>query len=649
MDAAFGYSMGQHGLPPRTSTSGSNYHTNCVESQNANNFQMMDVTVSVLGLTGILMQSKKLKENARENGGMLSASDSLSSASASASTHCSGEIGTPVTVLASFFKNVSNSETSIASHIPSLPLRAPSSDTINGKFRYIATWPTDFDPSGNELSTFKCARLMKKELISPEYLQREDNASPITVFVPERIQLTIGLRRCSEIITLGTATILITGEESDDTHVSLPISNSKKSEEQGEFRGKVKKTRSKLFGKSSSKKKKSFVKDPDQKYSLDDNCCLNVLIRATPCKNDVNQTVSPIDNSSCAIDYNSIPEAVQNKSDSEGKSREISEDNSSRVTRSRSRMTYSKSDNQYNVGKNTKSFERSLSRSKGAERAQRNRSSSRVSTQSIDHIVTGNYESVFKRKDYSGVPEAVQVSSGSDSGSGESSSRNKNSGKRSKSLSIARVPHSESDNQCENNGSSISRENEASSKQRNKSRSISNVDSYFIKHASKQESIDQVNNYNTVISNGQSSSELKAVNKERSSSLFGPSSIFSCGNMMNVLDNEGKVYTMNSLSKEPILVDANSDDDRSTIGMCYGEVGKAHTPQSIISRSGYTPNSIVYTGNDSMFDSDSDEETTTPDEYTCVTEPTKNLHEDKARSMIHNYANRVGVHPTKMI
>jgi len=443
---------------------------------------------------------------------------------------------------------------------------------------------------------------MKKELISPEYITHDDNTSPMSVFVPERFQLRIGLRRGSEIITLGTATIIVTGEESDDIRVSVPIT-SKKSEVE-DVSGK--RRRSKLFGKSSSKKKKlkpaSFTKD-HRKYSLDDSSCLNVLIRATPAKNE--------NSPDAMLSYGGIPKSIQISSKTDVQLNELRQ-------RSRSR-SHSNPDNQYVNVKNT----RSLSRSKGIMKMQNNHSMSHVPKQSIYQVIEKYYEP---------SSEPAQVSA-SDSASGESSSNPYFSGKRSKSFDTADIETNQwrNDENQDFGGITTSRNKESKLKKRNRSRSHSNVDFHFSKHLSKHDSTGSINHQ----------FNKKLVSIERS--LFGSSSIFSCSNMMNVLDNgQGKVYN----SKETMHIDPSSDDESSKNDMCIGSIGDAHTPGSHSYPS--TPNSASCARNKSLL-CDSDDDTVPQDEYTCATQPTRNFPEDRARSMIHNYANRVGVHPAKMI
>jgi hypothetical protein len=204
-----------------------------------NEFRLMDVSVSILGLTGIMMENKSKKKNNKKS------SDE--------------DDGFPVKAVVSFFKNVSSSQTAIASHLPSLSLRSTDSED-DSKYRFNATWPTDFDPMGNELSTFKFSRMMQIDDANKYYHSQQP------LMIPERIQLTLALTRGSEMITLGSVFLIITGDGAQDIQVNLPI----------------------ILEDASKKRKKkirkvikpiSFEKDQSKKfYNLHGNACLKVLM-----------------------------------------------------------------------------------------------------------------------------------------------------------------------------------------------------------------------------------------------------------------------------------------------------------------------------------------------------------------------------------
>jgi len=717
MSSSSGFS---NGPPPRTSSRmGPYYHKKTAGRKNhrGGRAPMMDITVTVLNLTGIIMHAKKGKDGMKENvmKSTMSASNLIIDSIPKQGTN---EISMPVAVLASFYKNVANSETSIASHMASLPLRAPSPDIDNEKYQHTATWPTDFDPSGNELSAFKCSRLTKKGP-TREYDRREDSVSSVMGIIPEKIQLKIGLRQGSEIITLGSAVILITGEESDDIIVSLPI-NTAKIEEQEIFGGKLKKSRSKIFGKSSTKKKKlkpvSFTKGPRRKYVLDDNSSLNVLIRVAPSHHNLKLQTYP------TSDYNSPPEVLHVSAESNNSGEPSSNTNfTTRRSRSVNRcMNRSEEDYQFVDGGHARSREkktlcrrepRHILRS-GSESRRIIRSGSRSATHSEPDIQYSGERSL-RSCDNNINPREI-----GEARSYENTDLNPKVGDHQSSYDryephyddldniydepVVEFPHPECDfetnlthaGQTQDVDEIKTRRSvdkaEANLKQGSKSRSRSNA-GLRAKPAINRISPDQKSS------------------ADNPGGLFcSSSSIFRCGDTIGVLsENERKVHTkeiqsdedhmqyeentMSVLSKNEREVHAkevqsdedhtqyeehtmsvlsenerevhtkevqsdedhmqyeeeltptdlfenDSDGDNCTIGMSYENTGKSH--------------SLIV--NDSVFETYYPGGTQMLDEY--ATGPTRNKHqgpkimrEDQAMNMIHNYFNRVGVHPTTMV
>ncbi len=202
--------------------------------QDQKSYVLMDitVTVSVLTLNGILSRLKKKNSKVRND---------------------SDEGVSPVAAVVSFSKNVKDSETSIASHFPSLPLHQSIQHSDSSKQRHIASWPKEFDLMGNKLGTFTFSRVMKFVRLSPDCLQ----------CVPERVELSIGLRRGSEMIKLGTSSLVVIGNESHKAQMNLPVNSN-------------------AFSKSWRKKPAYFTNDPNCKYSLDQNSCLKVLVDVAP-------------------------------------------------------------------------------------------------------------------------------------------------------------------------------------------------------------------------------------------------------------------------------------------------------------------------------------------------------------------------------
>lgn len=222
----------------------------------SSSFQMMDITITVDVIDGLVMETKKLN----------------------------GEppLGnTPINAVISAMKNVSSSR-QIATHVPSLPLSLPSNNFSEKSHNLFVRWPADFDPNGDALSTFKFSRLMKKgPAISGQYSLSHHN------YVPENIELSVGLMRGSEILTLGKANVAINGDEFEEMTVDIPICTakdvvtSKKIRDPSPIRG--------LADGNSSKNKAikmlkplSFARDNKRKFYLNEHAIVRLQVKAAP-------------------------------------------------------------------------------------------------------------------------------------------------------------------------------------------------------------------------------------------------------------------------------------------------------------------------------------------------------------------------------
>lgn len=203
-------------------------------------FVNKEISVSILGLTGISMENKSKKSKSSNIKTKISASSS--------SLSNEGEADVPVKAVVSFSKNVNSSQTSIASHVPSLPLTHLDHGNTSIK-RFEASWPHD-NGSGDDLSTFQFTRMMQVDSASDYHPNQR------MIMIPERIKLTIGLTRGIEMITLGSANIVITGDEAPNMQVNVPIS----------------------VDKSKKGAKFSFEQDKKKFYTLQEHSCLKIVL-----------------------------------------------------------------------------------------------------------------------------------------------------------------------------------------------------------------------------------------------------------------------------------------------------------------------------------------------------------------------------------
>jgi hypothetical protein len=247
-------------------------------------FRMMDVSVAILGLTGIASEIKAWKHVQKKLKEKRKGTDKITtSASSTSSTHSVDvDDGIPVKAVISFSKHVHNSQTTIASHLPSLNLQHTEIPT-DGLCQLRAIWPNDFDPLGNELSTFKFTRTMQIE--TEGHRTNRYRSTDMPMLIPERVQLRISLTRGSEMITVGYATLVISGDEAQDVQVNLPISLERIEENDISTKWKNKR----------SIKPASFSNDPLKRhYFLNSQSRLKVLLRVTPTdRNDGPRVLTP--------------------------------------------------------------------------------------------------------------------------------------------------------------------------------------------------------------------------------------------------------------------------------------------------------------------------------------------------------------------
>lgn len=258
-----------YGRPPRSASKGTKNSTSPAplmgihqtrshqsSSSFSYDFQMMDVQIGIDIMEGLVMECTKSKGES--------------------------PLGpTQINAIVSCNKNVSRSR-QIATHVPSLPLSVPVASFGDKVHNFLVRWPADFDPHGDALSTFKLSRLMKKDAFY------SDVPGLNTGFVPDEIELSIGLMRGSEILTLGKTKLIITGNETDEMIIDLPISNEKEVvKNKPRDPSPLKKTTSKVFGKSpkgsvKTLKPLSFPADKSRKFHLTDNAMIRLRVQLFP-------------------------------------------------------------------------------------------------------------------------------------------------------------------------------------------------------------------------------------------------------------------------------------------------------------------------------------------------------------------------------
>lgn len=259
-------------------------------------FELMHVTVTVHALTGLLSDRPSMKKRAMDVLTPKSkktldpfpegtASSSSMSSSNGVGSYVDNKAKIPTFAIATFGRNVTSSETSIKTHLPSKPVGMPTS-SFGYVNRYMAQWqepkPQFLREQGevDQVSSFTFLRVMMREGINLGEEMQE--STTMSKYVHETIDIEINLSRGKEIIPLGVATLAITGNESNPTQMSLParpIVYKGKKAVLGNSAD-LQKRKNKLFKKKL--KRSSFPSDPKRTFFLDENSTLLVTVVLTP-------------------------------------------------------------------------------------------------------------------------------------------------------------------------------------------------------------------------------------------------------------------------------------------------------------------------------------------------------------------------------
>ncbi|KAL7568724.1 hypothetical protein ACA910_021718 [Epithemia clementina (nom. ined.)] len=255
-------------------------------------FELMQVSITLYGITGILCRTKsdskpkrsrgKKKEtlkkilNESKTGGavdqqhqQIGPSSTISSTD-SLTTYCAVN-QPPLTAVVSYMKNIFSSGTTMETYVPSRPVvrlsrcEAPT-------LEYAARWPgwEDGKDLDDRSHTFTVARVMKQQHYQATKMAK------VSTHVHETIELCVFAGRGRELIPLGVASFVITGDEEEEvvhnTPVRLPRPGTSSFDKH--FVVSKKNTR--------RKQKTSFLHSPKHSYELDSNAILQLGVRVFP-------------------------------------------------------------------------------------------------------------------------------------------------------------------------------------------------------------------------------------------------------------------------------------------------------------------------------------------------------------------------------
>jgi len=267
-------------------------------------FELMHVKITILDLSGILIEDKygfishSVKEesgtNIRKTRRILSSTGSNGDYTGSPITTMEDDFfDFPMYAVVTHKRNVTSNATSIASHLPSMQIgRAVSSQGCVG--RHHAVWPAqkampllhENESTFLDQSSFIMERVMMR---IPFEHQRTGCTNILNNFLPETIDLNIQLKHRSEMLSIGIASFVVTGEEDVSVRMNIPVKTieerekkvivlsrktGKIQEQDSEKEVKNEKRRQGIFKKGKNKplKRKTLI-------SLDDNAMLRIAIQ----------------------------------------------------------------------------------------------------------------------------------------------------------------------------------------------------------------------------------------------------------------------------------------------------------------------------------------------------------------------------------
>lgn len=248
---------------------------------------MLEVTITVLSLGGVVAkQSKKSTMKRKKQGHLTPATTSLVASFCQAFT--------------------SDGRMMHQTHVPSIPLEHLDASCMSSKSRSspqpIVHWPgvshDDDDNANQVLSTLRFVRRF----------DREDAASSQGRFIPQTCPISISIYRHGHLINLGKADVIIVGEENGVSSMVVPVSRSVK----------------KVSRRSKSSIPMMKIRGDDLKFGLKSDAMLRVLVSVSkvqtpeievvenPMSLSVDQGSDPIPEPQSVVCDNAITEAGSN-------------------------------------------------------------------------------------------------------------------------------------------------------------------------------------------------------------------------------------------------------------------------------------------------------------------------------------------------
>ena len=253
-------------------------------------FDLMNVNITLYGIGGILCEEKETKKSGTKVGKQRRSILKAKGGEYAEAAECAEETVEhciPITVAASIKRNAISSQTVIETFLPSQPLNI---ETAPGKTTKLsATWQTpkstllnseiehdENDKPEDRRSSFEVLRMMMKTPYS-----REQAPGMVENYTHEHLQIGIHLCRGKELMRLGVATLIVTGDE--EGQVMMHIRTKQCAEPGIQERKCGSKPRSKVVNsKNKRKKARMHFKNDNRIFRLDENASIFVGVQVLP-------------------------------------------------------------------------------------------------------------------------------------------------------------------------------------------------------------------------------------------------------------------------------------------------------------------------------------------------------------------------------
>jgi hypothetical protein len=246
--------------------------------EQSNAFEMMDATITVYNMHGIMCEKEstnasskvgKRRESLMDRTGVKCSETSFASEEDDA---VSSE-NAPTTAVVSLRKSGIDGDITLETFLPSMPLCRPV--FAGSRAEYAASWPVEQayyanDERAKDRSSFKLVRCMKESKFSSQ-----NDGSASKMYAHETVELQISLSKGTELIRLGRASLVISGEEELELKMNIPATqiehkpaNSQKLKNKGRKANK--------YG--------YFSNDLSTRYFLDKNTTVQIGLKVVPQK-----------------------------------------------------------------------------------------------------------------------------------------------------------------------------------------------------------------------------------------------------------------------------------------------------------------------------------------------------------------------------